>query len=128
MADDSIPTLSGESLVSAILEFVEVVVHNVLYIRKLYPEHAFERRRIYEVSAYMARQPELNEYIFETVKGVQPWVEAGLFRKAVLVVLDEHGTPYERHVIELSLSGCLNPISLVQVCYIFLCEFLVLFF
>ncbi|XP_056642316.1 mitotic spindle assembly checkpoint protein MAD2B-like [Diorhabda sublineata] len=51
-------------------EFVEVVIHNILYAKKLYPEAIFSRRRKYGVAVYQCIQPDVNEYIKEILKAI----------------------------------------------------------
>lgn len=56
-------------LVSNIVcEFLEVAIHNVLYLRKLYPDAIFEPKRKYGVVVYYSRHPELNDYIIQCLK------------------------------------------------------------
>lgn len=63
--------MSTKTATSDILcEFVEVVIHNILYAKKLYPETIFSSRRKYGVAVYQCIQPDVNEYINEILKAV----------------------------------------------------------
>jgi len=50
-----------------LLEFLEVFVHQVLTVRKLYSADVFERQRLYGIAVKRARHPELVNYIRETI-------------------------------------------------------------
>lgn len=52
----------------AIIECLEVFLHTVLYIRKLYPDEIFRRRKIYGVPIYVSIYPALNDYLVMVLK------------------------------------------------------------
>lgn len=50
-----------------LLEALEAIVHQLLFVRQLYPAELFERQQLYGVAVRRSRHPELNSYIAEVV-------------------------------------------------------------
>ena len=53
-----------------ILQLVEVAVHTILFVRRLYPVDLFTRKKKWDAPVYQSRHPDLNEYISGAVKAV----------------------------------------------------------
>lgn len=51
-------------------EFFEVITHNILYIRELYPHQIFTKSKKYGAIVYQSAHPQINEYIAECLKAV----------------------------------------------------------
>lgn len=49
---------------------VEVAIHTILYVRRVYPAELFVRRKKYDTPVFQSRHPELNGYIAGVVKAV----------------------------------------------------------
>ena len=49
---------------------VEVAVHTILFVRRLYPVDLFTRKKKWDAPVYQSRHPALNEYISGAVKAV----------------------------------------------------------
>lgn len=49
---------------------VEVSIHTILFVRKIYPTELFAHRKKYDAPVYQSRHPELNSYISRAVKAV----------------------------------------------------------
>ena len=52
------------------LQIVEVAVHTILFVRRLYPVDLFTRKKKWDAPVYQSRHPALNEYISGAVKAV----------------------------------------------------------
>ena len=52
------------------LPLVEVAVHTILFVRRLYPVDLFTRKKKWDAPVYQSRHPALNEYISGGVKAV----------------------------------------------------------
>jgi hypothetical protein len=63
--------MPGDSLVDVLLEFLEALVHQILFVRELYSPELFERQRLYGIAVRRSRHPELNSYISEAVAGLK---------------------------------------------------------
>ena len=60
-----------DSLVDVLLEFLEALVHQVLFVRELYAPELFERKRLYGIAVRRARHPDLATYISDAVAGLR---------------------------------------------------------
>lgn len=54
-----------------LLEFLEIGLHTVLYVRSLYPESIFVGRKLYGIPVHCSIHPQLNTFITECMKGIQ---------------------------------------------------------
>lgn len=52
------------------LHSVEVSIHTILFVRRLYPVDLFTRKKKWDAPVYQSRHPALNEYISGAVKAV----------------------------------------------------------
>jgi mitotic spindle assembly checkpoint protein MAD2B len=92
-----------------LIDFLEVAVHNVLYIRNIYPESIFVRRKKYGVPVQMSTHPYLNEYISECLKTIKELLKKNEVRKVTVTFFDETQIPVERFVFDiLDLNKTLN--------------------
>ena len=60
-----------EEVVSALLEFLEASVHQILHSRSLYSSSLFERRRLYSTVVQAARHPGLVKYIQGVIQSLK---------------------------------------------------------
>lgn len=49
---------------------VEVSIHTILYVRRIYPAEVFAHRKKWDAPVYQSRHPDLNDYISRAVKAV----------------------------------------------------------
>jgi len=96
-----IQSLSKNNLNGILLEFIEAFIHQLLYIRKIYPADIFERRRKYGLPISMSRHPDLNNYIYQMLRHTAPLLDEGLAEKIVICFLDPAQKPLERYVVDL---------------------------
>lgn len=87
-------------IVDVLCEFFEVAIHNILYVRKLYPESIFVRKRKYGVVVYQSIHPEVNEYITQCLRAAEFHAKAKQLRKLLFCVICE-GTVTERYVFDV---------------------------
>jgi len=71
------PAQQPGSLVEVLLEFLEALVHQVLFVRELYSPQLFERQRLYGIAVRRARHPDLAAYIASAVAGLKVGVGLG---------------------------------------------------
>ncbi|XP_071509386.1 mitotic spindle assembly checkpoint protein MAD2B-like, partial [Diadema antillarum] len=83
-------------------EFLEIAVHQILYIRDLYPPGIFERRQKYNIPVQLSRHPELNQYITDAVLGIKPHVVKNEVQCVSVVLLSPSSQPVERFVFEIT--------------------------
>jgi mitotic spindle assembly checkpoint protein MAD2B len=68
--------MNYDDIESALLEFVECVVHETLHLRHIYPAELFQRQRLYNIAVRKARHPKLNDYIHGVVQSIKVNVAA----------------------------------------------------
>lgn len=54
-----------------LVEFFEVVINNILYVRKLYPDAIFEPRKKYGIVVYQIVHPGVKDYIRDCLKAIE---------------------------------------------------------
>ncbi|PSN52358.1 hypothetical protein C0J52_06715 [Blattella germanica] len=84
-----------------LLEFLEVAIHNVLFIRNVYPAAIFVRRKKYGVPVQMSVHPYVNEYITECLKAVRELLKKNEVKKVTLTFSDRNKIPLERFVFDI---------------------------
>ncbi|XP_030448123.1 DNA polymerase zeta processivity subunit-like isoform X1 [Syzygium oleosum] len=87
-----------------LVEFLEVAITSIVYLKRLYPSGAFERRRYLNLVVHRARHPQLRNYIQMSVSGLQPFIEKGLIERVAVVFFDMENVPLERFIFKLSVN------------------------
>ena len=59
--------ITNEVPAELVCEFLEVVTHEILYLRKIYTPEIFERERLYGIVVHKSRHPELNLYVSDAL-------------------------------------------------------------
>ncbi|KAG5897135.1 hypothetical protein JTB14_025088 [Gonioctena quinquepunctata] len=52
-------------------EFFEVLVHNIVFLRKIYPETIFARKKKYGIPVHQCIHPDVNEYVNQCLQAVR---------------------------------------------------------
>ncbi|XP_031344727.1 mitotic spindle assembly checkpoint protein MAD2B-like [Photinus pyralis] len=100
---------ADEIIVNILCEFCEVVIHNILYLRQLYPKQIFVKRKKYGVIVHRSVHPQLNEYITESLKAVKYHAKACSLRKLFVCIIGAEATIHERFVFDiLSIQNNFN--------------------
>lgn len=89
-----------QGVADVLLEFIEAVIHQILFVRELYSPELFERQRLYGVAVRKARHPELSDYIHDVITSLKDPLIFGTLSKVAIVILDPNNQPSERHIIE----------------------------
>lgn len=77
----------SSALASTLCEFLSASAHLILYVRRVYPEEVFERRRLFDVAVYRSRHAELNDYISNAVHALQALLQRGEADAMVLNIM-----------------------------------------
>ncbi|KAJ1984935.1 MAD2 mitotic arrest deficient-like 2 [Dimargaris cristalligena] len=83
-------------------DFVEALVHQVIYSRHIYPPTLFEKKNRYGIPVFMSRHPALNSYISHSIKDVDRLVKTGVLNKLFIMILDSNERTLERITLEIS--------------------------
>ncbi|KAG0483290.1 hypothetical protein HPP92_011374 [Vanilla planifolia] len=87
-----------------LVEFLEVAVSCIVFLKGFYPSGAFERRRYMNVVVQKARHPQLADYIHSVTYGLLPFIQEGLIERVVVVFFDVDHIPVERFVFKLTVN------------------------
>ncbi|KAE9400584.1 DNA-binding protein [Gymnopus androsaceus JB14] len=79
--------LTFNQTVRGIIEFIEVAIHTILYVRQVYPAELFIRRKKYDAPVFQSRHPALNAY--------------GNLDKIVVVIKNKEEKALERFVFSV---------------------------
>ncbi|ERM95819.1 hypothetical protein AMTR_s00060p00057310 [Amborella trichopoda] len=67
-----------------LVEFLEVSITSVVFLRGIYPPEAFERRRYMNIAVQRARNPQLRNYIHSAVAGLYHFIQKCIVQVIVL--------------------------------------------
>ncbi|XP_058072011.1 DNA polymerase zeta processivity subunit [Magnolia sinica] len=87
-----------------LIEFLEVAINSIVFLKGLYPPGAFERRRYMNIVVQRARHPQLSDYIHSAVAGLQPFIQKGLVERVAVIFYNKEHIPAERFVFKLSVN------------------------
>ncbi|XVF79381.1 hypothetical protein PTKIN_Ptkin14bG0217600 [Pterospermum kingtungense] len=87
-----------------LVEFLEVAITSVVFLKGIYPAGAFERRRYMNVVVQRARHPQLREYIHSAVSGLLPFIQKGLVERVAVIFFDADNIPVERFIFKLKVN------------------------
>ncbi|CAH8321431.1 unnamed protein product [Eruca vesicaria subsp. sativa] len=96
---------------NTLVEFLEVAITMVVFLKGFYPSAAFERMRYMNVVVQRARHPELRDYIHFSASGLLPFIEKGLVERVAVIFFSNDNVPVERFIFKLTI----NPSSAASV-------------
>jgi len=99
--------LTLKEIVDIVVEFIEVAIHTILFVREVYPNALFERCRKYDIPVQKSRSPLVSNYISTIVSSMHPWLEKGELEKVVIAILNKDKQLIERFVFEI--EGICSP-------------------
>ncbi|XP_033119878.1 mitotic spindle assembly checkpoint protein MAD2B-like [Anneissia japonica] len=83
-------------------EFLEVAVHQILYVRNIYPAGIFEKCCKYNIPVQMSQHPDVNRYIKDTICGFKPLLRKDEVQGVTVVIVNSNNKPIERFAFEIS--------------------------
>lgn len=87
-----------------LVEFLEVAITSVVFLKGVYPSDAFERRRYMNVVVQRARHPQLRDYIHSAVSGLLPFIQKGLVERVAVIFFNADNIPLERFIFKLVMD------------------------
>ncbi|POO01534.1 HORMA domain containing protein [Trema orientale] len=87
-----------------LVEFLEVAITSVVFVKGVYPSGAFERRRYMNLVVHRARHPQLRDYIHTAVWGLLPFIEKGLVERVAVIFFNTDNNPVERFMFKLMVN------------------------
>jgi len=100
-----------------LLNFTEVFIHSVLYLRKVYPQEAFENYIIYNLNLKFITDPEINEYISEFLDNLENMLLNNLIKRITINIIE----PESKRILEffnlnIQINEYFNDLVYSDVC------------
>ncbi|XP_031504972.1 DNA polymerase zeta processivity subunit [Nymphaea colorata] len=95
-------------ITQVLIEFLEVAINSIVFLKGIYPPGAFERHRYMNVAVQRARHPQLHEYIHFAVSSLRPFLQKGLVERVVVIFYNKDHVPAEKFVFKLSFNQSSN--------------------
>lgn len=87
-----------------LVEFLEVAITAVVFLKGVYPSGAFERGRYMNVVVQRACHPQLRYYIHATVSGLLPFIQKGIVERVAVIFFNADNVPLEKFIFKLAMS------------------------
>ncbi|XP_027341254.1 DNA polymerase zeta processivity subunit isoform X1 [Abrus precatorius] len=87
-----------------LVEFMEVAITAVVFLKGIYPSGAFDRRRYMNVVVQRARHPQLRYYIHATVSGLLPFIQKGMVERVAVIFFNADNVPLEKFVFKVAMN------------------------
>uniref|UniRef100_F6H4T8 HORMA domain-containing protein n=1 Tax=Vitis vinifera TaxID=29760 RepID=F6H4T8_VITVI len=87
-----------------LVEFLEVAITSIVFLKGIYPSGAFERRRYMNAVVQRARHPQLRDYIHSAVSGLLPFIQKGLVERVAVIFFNVDNIPIERFIFKLAVN------------------------
>lgn len=85
-------------------EFLEAFIHQVLFLRGVYNQELFERRRLYNIAVRKAAHPGLVAYVRHLVLSLKDGIASGNVRNIVVVLLNTTHQVLEKFVLSFKVG------------------------
>ncbi|KAI4378353.1 hypothetical protein MLD38_015844 [Melastoma candidum] len=94
-----------------LVEFLEVAITSIVYMKGIYPAGAFERRRYLNLVVHEVRHPALREYIHSAVSGLKPFIQKGSIERVAVIFSNNVNMTLERFIFKLAAKQSSDPSS-----------------
>ncbi|KAG8048109.1 hypothetical protein GUJ93_ZPchr0008g13043 [Zizania palustris] len=91
-------------IAQVVVDFLEVAISCVVFLKGFYPPRAFERRRYMNVVVQKAVHPQLAGYIHSATSGLLPFIQKGLIERVLVIFYDKEHVPIEKFVFKLAVN------------------------
>ncbi|XP_071439773.1 mitotic spindle assembly checkpoint protein MAD2B [Hetaerina americana] len=95
--DDSL-----NSYTDILIEFFEVAIYNILYVRELYPSTSFARRKHYGIPIQVSIHPAVRKYILNILSTAKELMKRNELKKVSINVISSDSQIIERHVLHVA--------------------------
>jgi hypothetical protein len=79
----------NKKMTELFLEFIEIYINQVIYLRSVYPHQVFRRQKAYSTAVYCSIYPDLNQYIKKTLLAIQCLLQQNNLKKIEIIVYDD---------------------------------------
>ncbi|KAK3931832.1 Mitotic spindle assembly checkpoint protein MAD2B [Frankliniella fusca] len=88
-------------VVDILVEFLEVSIHQLLFLRNLYPPTIFVLRKMYNIPVQVSKHPGLNQYITESLRSARELLKNSNLKSLSVCFYNENDMPIERFVFDI---------------------------
>jgi hypothetical protein len=75
LSNPKVCKMQAGELTDILLEFLHVTIHQILFVREIYPAEVFAPAKKYGIPVRMSRHPDLNQYIRDSLVGLRSWID-----------------------------------------------------
>ncbi|XP_076943294.1 DNA polymerase zeta processivity subunit-like [Bidens hawaiensis] len=87
-----------------LIEFLEVAITSIVFLKGIYPTGAFERRRYMNLVVHSARHPQLHRYIHDSLNALLPYIEQGMIERVAVIFFNNDKVPVEKFVFKVNVN------------------------
>ncbi|CAN6455152.1 unnamed protein product [Victoria cruziana] len=95
-------------ITQVLIEFLEVAINSIVFLKGIYPPGAFERCRYMNVVVHRARHPQVHEYIHFAISSLRPFLQKGLVERVVVIFYSKDHVAAEKFVFRFSFDQTSN--------------------
>jgi hypothetical protein len=100
-----------------LLNFIEVFIHSVLYLRKVYPQEAFQNFIIYNLNLKFITDPDVNEYISEFLNNLENMILNNLLKRITINIIEpETNKILEFFSLNIEINEYFNDLVYSDIC------------
>lgn len=97
-----------------VTEFLEALIHQILFLRAIYDPQLFERHKLYNIAVRKAIHPGVVAYVSSLTSSMKAAIASGAVSKVVILLLDSKHRGVEKFVVDLKVVTPRKPINPVE--------------
>nr|GEW64643.1 DNA polymerase zeta processivity subunit [Tanacetum cinerariifolium] len=90
--------------VKFLVEFLQVAITEIIFLKGIYPSGAFERRRYMNLVVHTARHPQLHHYIQHSLNSLVPHIQQGLVERVAVIFFNRDKIPIEKFMFKINVN------------------------
>lgn len=102
--DRNSPQIAAGETSRILVEFLQVAITSIVFLKGIYPSGAFERRRYMNLVVHRARHPHLNHYIHNTLNALLPYIQQGMVERVAVNFFNSDKIPLERFMFKVNVK------------------------
>jgi len=109
--------LKTKIMTCELLNFIEVFIHSVLYLRKVYPQEAFKNYIIYNLNLKIITEPRIVEYISEFLNSLESLIVNNLVKRITINIYEpERNKLLEYFSVNIEINEFYNNLIYSDIC------------
>lgn len=100
-----------------LLNFIEVFIHGILYLRKVYPQEAFQNLILYNLNLKFIHETKISEYINQFLEDIEPLLFNNILKRITLNIIDpENKQLLEYFTLNMEINEYYNSLNYEELC------------